>query len=186
MGQLAAACARIPAGSAAGALVPPAAGCMPLLGLEPASPPPPLVGDSRTSGGRSGGSGHSAHSAATLDPTVRFYLSVMLAIAAANSLATLARAFSFAKGGLVAARVRRQLRAYVPVRARRAGVLAAGVARHVHGTTRPLLGACRPLWVQAGRQAPEHLPCSFGALHASSTPTPPLHPKTPGTHLSTT
>ncbi|PSC76164.1 ABC transporter C family member 13 isoform X1 isoform A [Micractinium conductrix] len=47
---------------------------------------------------------------ASLDPSVRFYLSVLLAIAAANSVITLVRAFSFAKGGLVAAkRVHEQL-----------------------------------------------------------------------------
>ena len=39
-----------------------------------------------------------------LDPGVEFYLSVLVALAAANSLFTLARAFAFAQGGLVAAR----------------------------------------------------------------------------------
>lgn len=40
-----------------------------------------------------------------LDPTVRFYLTGLLVIAAVNSVITLIRAFSFAKGGLVAAQV---------------------------------------------------------------------------------
>ena len=40
-----------------------------------------------------------------LDPTVRFYLTGLLVIAAVNSVITLVRAFSFAKGGLVAAQV---------------------------------------------------------------------------------
>ena len=52
-------------------------------------------------------SGASAHlDGGGLDTEVRYYLAVLLAIAAANSLATLARAFLFAKGGLVAAQAR--------------------------------------------------------------------------------
>lgn len=39
-----------------------------------------------------------------LDPSTKFYLSVLLCIAAANSVFTFVRAFSFAYGGLVAAR----------------------------------------------------------------------------------
>lgn len=39
-----------------------------------------------------------------LDPEVKFYLGILLYIAAANSIFTLIRAFSFAQGGLVAAR----------------------------------------------------------------------------------
>ena len=39
-----------------------------------------------------------------LDPDTKFYLSVLLCIAAANSVFTFVRAFSFAYGGLVAAR----------------------------------------------------------------------------------
>ncbi|GAB4816583.1 hypothetical protein N2152v2_003629 [Parachlorella kessleri] len=38
-----------------------------------------------------------------LDPEVRYYLGVLMAIAGANTVFTLARAFSFAKGGMVAA-----------------------------------------------------------------------------------
>lgn len=48
--------------------------------------------------GKSGGGGRQP-----LDPTVRFYLTGLLVIAGANSVITLVRAFSFAKGGLVAA-----------------------------------------------------------------------------------
>lgn len=40
----------------------------------------------------------------TLEPEVKFYLGILLYIAAANSICTLIRAFSFAQGGLVAAR----------------------------------------------------------------------------------
>eukprot|EP00887_Chlorella_sp_A99_P004434 scaffold30.g4434.t1 len=47
---------------------------------------------------------NSSNVASSLDPDGRFYLTVLLYIAAANSVFTLARAFSFAKGGLVAAR----------------------------------------------------------------------------------
>lgn len=39
-----------------------------------------------------------------LDPDTKFYLTVLLCIAAANSIFTFVRAFSFAYGGLVAAR----------------------------------------------------------------------------------
>jgi ATP-binding cassette subfamily C (CFTR/MRP) protein 10 len=41
---------------------------------------------------------------AALDPDVKFYLGVLLLLAAVNSAFTLARAFAFAQGGLVAAR----------------------------------------------------------------------------------
>ncbi|KAL4856242.1 ABC transporter C family member 13 [Chlorella vulgaris] len=58
----------------------------------------------------SGGGSSASRVGWQLDPATRFYLSVLLAIAAANSAVTLVRAFSFAKGGLVAAkRVHEQL-----------------------------------------------------------------------------
>lgn len=45
-----------------------------------------------------------AQSRPALDPDTKFYLAVLLCIAAANSVFTFVRAFSFAYGGLVAAR----------------------------------------------------------------------------------
>lgn len=75
--------------------------------------PPPACMLS-TAGGSSGGALAAVPSSEAgisgrpaLDPSVRHYLMVLLAIAAANSAITLVRAFSFAKGGLVAAQVRR-------------------------------------------------------------------------------
>lgn len=57
------------------------------------------------SGGGGGGGGRPL-----VDPSVRFYLTVLLIIAGANSAVTLVRAFSFAKGGLVAAQASQAMR----------------------------------------------------------------------------
>ncbi len=67
---------------------------------------PSTGGGRRRSSGGSDGTGSTRIGRQPLDPTVRFYLTGLLIIAGANSVITLIRAFSFAKGGLVAAQVR--------------------------------------------------------------------------------
>lgn len=176
-------CASVPVGLAVGTQVPPQAGCLPVPGFAPASRPPALPGSGSNS---SSGQGEvSGHSAASLDPTICFYLSVLLAIAGANTLATLARAFSFAKGGLVAAQVRRQL---APARAcawsMQAGCSVAG-GTLLAGPEGLALHMQRLLRCQLNDELcsrPIHSPCSpFLILPTTSLATHTKH--TPSSHL---
>lgn len=94
---------RPAAGSGGGASLPASGTPMHSGGSSLGGSPPASSGLGSSSLDSSPGS--SSSSSSCLDPQVRYYLTVLLAIAAANSAITLARAFSFAKGGLVAAKV---------------------------------------------------------------------------------
>jgi ATP-binding cassette subfamily C (CFTR/MRP) protein 10 len=78
---------------------------VPLPACMPTTPAQGSLGNSSWagSGTSSSAGGSGSHGSRGLHPDVRFYLTVLLAIAGANSVFTLVRAFSFAKGGLVAA-----------------------------------------------------------------------------------